>query len=131
MQMGGVLADKVYYLNKVMNAVDLYYEIELPEHWTCEHPLGSVMGRAQYGDKFIFMQGCTVGGNWTNGELKYPIIGEQVTMLSNSKIIGDSHIGNNVTLSANSYVINRDIPDNSVVFGQGKDIVIKEKKDND
>lgn len=123
-----VLSDKIYYLNKMMNAVDLFYEINLPEHWSCEHPVGSVMGRAEYGDYFFFTQGCTVGGNWNNGELKYPVIGNNVRMLSNSKIVGDSHIGNHVIMSANSYVINRTIPDNSIVFGQGNNIIIKENK---
>ena len=66
-----IIADKVYYLNKMLNALDLFYAIELPEHWNCEHPIGSVMGRARYGDFFFFYQGCTVGGNHTN----YPIIG--------------------------------------------------------
>ena len=46
------LADKVYYLNKMLNSVDLFYAIELPERWSCKHPLGSVMGGAKYGDFF-------------------------------------------------------------------------------
>lgn len=122
-------ADKVYYLNKALNAIDIYYEVELPRIWSCEHPVGSILGRASYSDGFFFSQGCTVGGNYNSGILYYPVIGKDVVMLSNSKIVGDSHIGNNVILSANSYVINRDIPDNSIVFGQGRDVVIKQKKD--
>lgn len=50
------LADKVYYLNKMLNAVELFYEVKLPAIWSCEHPLGSVMGRADYGDYFFFYQ---------------------------------------------------------------------------
>lgn len=118
---GGINAEKVYYLNKVLNSVDLFYEICLPSVWCAEHPLGSVMGRAQYGDRFFFYQGCTVGGN----REYYPVLGSNVIMFSNSKILGNSIIGNNVILSANSYVINRNIPDNSIVFGQGRDIKIK------
>ena len=45
-----------------MNSVDLFYAIELPQKFGAEHPLGSVMGRAKYGDGFFFYQGCTVGG---------------------------------------------------------------------
>ncbi len=123
------LADKVYYLNKVLNSVDLFYEICLPEIWSCEHPLGSVMGRAKYGNHFFFYQGCTVGGNINKGVLEYPVIGEYVTMYSNSKIIGSSRIGNNVLISANTYVKNEIIPDNSIVFGQSPNIIIKERKD--
>lgn len=39
------------YFNKEIypyNSV-IYYEINLPTAWSCEHPLGSVTGRAQYG----------------------------------------------------------------------------------
>ena len=122
------MADKIYGLNKMMNSVDLFYAIKLPLIWTCEHPLGSVMGRADYGERFVFYQGCTVGGNRKDATIYYPRIGENVTMYSNSKVLGSSIIGNNVTLAANAYVINQKIPDNSIVFGQSPNIVIKEKR---
>lgn len=125
-KMGGV-PDKVYYLNKALNCVDLFYAIDLPLDWNCEHPLGSVMGRAKYGEHFFFYQGCTVGGSYHKGELYYPIIGNNVLMYSNSKVLGNCHVGDNVIFSANSYIINQDIPSDSIVFGQGKSIVIKKR----
>ncbi len=121
------LADKIYSLNRMLHAVDLFYEINLPTHWSCEHPLGTVMGRAKYGDYFFFYQGCTVGGSRHQGRLSYPTIGSHVMMYSNSKVLGDSHIGSCVTLSANTYVINADIPDNCTVFGQSPNLIIKKK----
>ena len=51
---------KFYYLNKIMNSVEMFYEVELPSVFCCDHPLGSVMGRARYSDFFYFSQGCTV-----------------------------------------------------------------------
>lgn len=119
------VADKVYYLNKMLNSVDIFYAVEMPEIWSCEHPLGSVMGRARYGDYFFFYQGCTVGGNGDIGKEKYPVIGEHVTMFSNSKVLGESCVGNNVIISANTYIINTNIPDNSIVFGQSPNLIIK------
>ena len=119
------LAEKVYYLNKMLNLVELFYEIEFPDIWSCEHPIGSVMGRAKYGNYFFYYQGCTVGGNRHQGKLQYPIIGEHVTMFSDSKILGNSHIGNNVILAANACVINQDVPNNYIVFGQSPNIVLK------
>lgn len=124
LQRDSILADKVYYLNKVMNSVDLFYEIELPDHFGVEHPLGSVMGRAKFGDEFFFYQGCTVGGN----HLIYPTIGNRVTMYANSSIIGNCHIGDNVSLGAGCLIKDQDIPSNSLVFGQSPNIVIKTKK---
>ena len=121
------IADKVYYLNKMLNSVDLFYAIELPKHWNCEHPLGSVMGRAKYGDYFFFYQGCTIGGNHTD----YPVLGDHVTMYSNSKVLGKCFIGSNVVIGANAYVKDTDIPDNSMVFGQFPNLIIKPNKNID
>lgn len=121
------LADKVYYLNKMLNSVELFYEVELPTIWSCEHPLGSVMGRACYGDYFFFYQGCTVGGNIRkDGSIVYPVIGKNVKMFSNSKILGDCHIGNHTIISANSYVKDQNVPDNMIVYGQSPNLVFKE-----
>lgn len=53
---GRLLADKLYYLNKMMNGVDLYHQIELPAVWGCEHPMGSIMGRATFGEYFFFIK---------------------------------------------------------------------------
>lgn len=128
-QMHSGAADKVYYLNKMLNSVDLFYAIELPDEWSCEHPLGTVMGRAKYGNHFFFYQGCTVGGNYNKGILQYPVIGENVIMYSNSKIIGNSVIGDNVLIAANTYIKNETIPDNSIVFGQSPNLIIKQRKD--
>jgi serine O-acetyltransferase len=87
------------------------------------------MGRAKYGNRFFFYQGCTVGGNRNKGILEYPVIGENVTMYSDSKIIGNSIIGNNVLISANAYIKNEKIPDNSIVFGQSPNLIIKQRKE--
>lgn len=128
---GGILSDKIYYLNKVLNLVELFYEVELPAIWSCEHPLGSVMGRAKYGNGFVFYQGCTVGGNRREGnKIDYPIIGEGVVMYSNSKIVGKCKIGNNCVIAANSYLKDVVVPDNSFVFGQSPNLCIKEIKRN-
>jgi serine O-acetyltransferase len=113
----------LYYLNKVLHSVDWYFEIMLPDIFSAEHSIGSVMGRAVYSDKFFFYQGCTVGGN----NSKYPVIGENVTMYSNSSILGNSKIGNNVILGAGCMVKDAVIPGNCLVFGQSPDLVIKEK----
>ena len=120
------LCDKVYYLNKIMNSVDLFYAIELPDVWSAEHPLGSVMGRAKYSNGFFFYQGCTVGGTKDkNGAIYYPTIEKNVSMFANSCILGRCHIGENVKIGAGCIVKNQDIPDNSIVFGQSPNLIIK------
>ncbi|MCR5591989.1 MAG: transferase [Lachnospiraceae bacterium] len=121
------LASAAYYLNKSLNCAELFYEVKLPEIWFCEHPLGSVMGKAEYGEYFFFYQGCTVGGNIRkDGSSVYPKIGSHVKMLSNSKILGGANIGNNVIISANTYIKDEDVPDNVIVFGQSPNLTFAE-----
>lgn len=125
---GGLLCDKLYYLNKTMNGLDMFYAIEMPDSFSAEHPVGTVLGRAKYGNGFFFYQGCTVGGNYDKeGVLHYPVIGENVKMFANSSLIGKCKIGNNVILGAGALVKNEDIPDNTIVFGQSPNLVLKHR----
>lgn len=124
-------ADQIYYLNKIMHSNDWFYAIDLPIHFLCEHPLGSVLGRAQYGDYLFVYQGTTVGGNRSKGRLYYPVIGDNVILFANSTVLGDTHIGNNVVISAETYIINEYIPDNCIVFGKSPNLVIKSKTEEE
>lgn len=116
-----ILADKIYYLNKVLNGCDLFYEIDLPHYFFIDHPVGSVMGRAKYGEGFSFIQGCTVGNN----KGYYPTIGKNVRMCANSYIIGNCRIGDNVIIGADSGVKDCDVPDNTIVFGHYPNNIFK------
>lgn len=120
-------ADYVYYLNKILHANDWYHQVKLPVHFMCEHPVGSVLGKAKYSDYLMVYQGTTIGGNRKGNELFYPVIGNNVLMYANSTILGDTHIGNNVIIAADSYLMNETIPDNCIVFGRTPNIVIKQK----
>lgn len=117
------LSDQIYYLNKIMNSVDWYYEISLPNVFYTEHPIGSVLGRATYSNNLFIYQGVTIGGN----KGIYPVIGENVLLYSNSSVLGNSHIGDNVVISCNTLVKDENIPSNSIVFGQTPNLIIKLK----
>lgn len=115
------LCDRIYALSKIISGMDLYYEVDMPEVFFFDHPMGSVIGRAKYKNYFSFGQGCTVGQN----RGIYPEFGEKVIMLSDSKVIGNSKIGNNVIIAANAYIKDAVIPDDCIVFGHSPDLVIK------
>jgi serine O-acetyltransferase len=117
------LADRVYYLNKMLNSCDLYYEVSLPDIFFLDHPIGSVIGRASYSNYFVFQQNCTVGGN--HGI--YPRFGEFVWLFANATVIGDSDIGNNVFVSAGTLIKDETIPDNVIVFGRSPNLILKQK----
>lgn len=123
------LSNKIYYLNKIMNSLDLYSEVELPRIFYFEHPVGTVLGRAKYSDYFTIFQNCTVGGNRNKkGEIKYPEFSKNVTLYSYACVIGDCQIGSNVIISSHCYIKDENIPSNSIVFGQSPNLIIKENK---
>ena len=119
------LADKIYYLNKIMNGVEWYWNIELPEHFLCEHPVGSVLGRAEYGDYLCVYQGVTIGANFVKETCIYPVLGNFVTLYANATVLGSSRIGNHVVVAANAFVMNEAIPDNCVVFGSSPALTVR------
>ncbi len=118
------LCDKIYGISKMMSGADIYYEVELPDLFRCDHPVGAVIGRGKFGDGFAFIQGCTIGNN----KGIYPVIGKNVSMYSNSKILGNCKIGDNVIVSANTYIKDQDVPDNVIVYGTSPNLVFKELK---
>jgi len=126
---GGAAADQVYYLNKIMHAIDWFYAINLPTHFLCEHPLGSVLGKAEYGDYLLIYQGTTVGGSIKDGVLYYPVLGENIIMFANSSIIGKCKLGDNIILSSGAKVVNQDVPSNTIVFGESPNLIFKSRKE--
>ncbi len=121
------LAEKAYYLNKMLHSVDWFYEIELPKIFMADHPMGTVLGRAKYANFFCVSQGCTVGNN--HGI--YPVIGERVVMHPNSIVVGNSKIGNNVEISANTFIKDEDVLSNCLVFGSSPHLTIVTKTENE
>ena len=47
------ICDKIYFLNKILNSIDIYYEVSLPNIFLLIHPVGTVLGRANYSDYLI------------------------------------------------------------------------------
>ncbi len=126
---GSLLCDKLYYLNKMLNGVDIFYIVRLPDFFTAEHPVGTVIGKAEIGNGLHFYQGCTIGGfHRKDGGIDYPVIGENVKLYANSSVIGACRIGSNVKIGAGTIIKNQDIPDRSIVFGQSPDLIIKHLK---
>ena len=108
-----VLLEKIFYLNKMLNSVDLYFEVDLPKVFLADHPIGSIIGRAKIGNNFFFNQNCTVGSN----KDVFPVLSENVIMMPGSTIIGKCFIGSYTIISSNSFIKDVDIPNNSMVVG--------------
>tara|TARA_R110000787_G_scaffold62808_3_gene141805 strand:- start:1605 stop:2069 length:465 start_codon:yes stop_codon:yes gene_type:complete len=107
-------AEKYYKELRKDFGIDLFYEVEFPAHVKFVHPLGTVLGRATYGDYLVCYHNVTVGSGIDEDE--YPVIGEGACLFSGARVIGPVTIGNNVWVSPNTVVTRCDVPDNSVVF---------------
>jgi len=116
---------RLFLLNKALNGIDLFYEIEMPKVFFIGHSVGIVLAKATYGDHLILYQNSTVGKN--HGVA--PVIGEGVVMYPNTAIIGRCEVRDRTILSQGTSVINRDTPGDCVAYpGTGGELVFKPSK---
>ena len=114
------LAAKLYLLNKALFAVDIYFEVKLPDIFMLCHPIGTVLGRASYQDCLIVHQNCTVGGI---NDI-YPTLGFGVVLSAGASVLGKSELGDSVCVGAGALVVNAEIPPNRTVVGRAEAIRI-------
>lgn len=119
------VCNKLFYLNKSLNGIDLFYEIEMPEIFFIGHSVGIVLAKAIYGNYLVLYQNSTIGKNHGHA----PILGNGVIIYPNSGIIGDCAIGNNTVISQGTSVIDRATPENSICFqGVNGNLTFKKAK---
>lgn len=119
------VATRLFLLNKVLNGIDLFYEIEMPEIFFVGHSVGIVLAKATYGNYLALYQNSTVGKN--HGVA--PVIGEGVLMYPSTAIIGRSSVADGTILSQGTSIINHDTPGNCVVYaGAEGNLVFKPAK---
>lgn len=96
-------------------SVELFYEIEPPEHVRFIHPIGCVLGRATYGKYNVFYQCSGVGSDLDGNR---PTLGDGVVLFPGARVLGRAKVGNNVFIQANVVVDGGDVPDNAVVYAK-------------
>lgn len=116
------LAAKLYALNKALHAVDLYFEVDLPDALLLQHPVGTVLGRATYGEHLAVYQRCSVGSS-VDG--RAPVFGSGVVMYGGSAVIGGALIGDNCWLSAGCLVMDEEVPSGHIVFGRSPHLAMR------
>jgi serine O-acetyltransferase len=116
------VCNKLFGLNKALNGIDLFYEIELPEVFFIGHSVGIVLAKATYGNRLVLYQNSTVGKN--HGEA--PVLGDGVVLYPNTAIIGRCEIGAGTVVSQGTGIVNRSTPGNCMVFpGKAGGLLIK------
>lgn len=103
---------KLFLLNKALNSIDLFYEIEMPDVFFIGHTVGIVLAKATYGSHLVLYQNSTVGKNYGVA----PVLDEGVIMFPNTAIIGRCHVRSRTIVAQGASVINKDTPGDCVVF---------------
>lgn len=106
------LCNKLFLLNKALNGIDLFYEIELPAVFFIGHSVGIVLAKARYGNHLVLYQNCTVGKN--HGAA--PVLGDGVVLYPHSAVIGDCRLGDGSIVAQGVSVVGRDTPGRCLVY---------------
>lgn len=94
------ICDKVVYLNKILNGCLVTYNAGLPDIFLWSHPVGTVLGNAEYGNYFFCCQNCTIASRKGHGVSK-PAFGKGLYLCAGSKIVNlDAQIGDRVVIGA-------------------------------
>lgn len=103
--------------------IEIPYSTDIKEGFMINHFGGIVVhGNAKIGKNCTMLQGVTIGNNIYKSRNDVAVIGDNVTISSGAKIIGNIKIGNNVTIGANA-VVTKDIPDGAIVVGNPAKVI--------
>jgi serine O-acetyltransferase len=115
-------ATRLFLLNKALNAMELFHEIELPDVFFHSHTPGLVLAKASYASHLVLHQGCTVGRK--AGDAR-PVIDERVVLLPGSMVIGRCHVRANSVLAPGVCLVDTDTPGDCLVLNGPAGLLIK------
>lgn len=122
------ICDKIIYLNRVLNNFFFSYKADLPNIFRFQHPIGTILGNANYSDFLVVLQNVTVNTDDNRGGGK-PFIGKGVFLAAGATILGNTTIGDFASVSANVTLYNEHVPMNNVALTEnGTQKVIRPRK---
>jgi serine O-acetyltransferase len=122
---------------RVFTGIEIHPGAEMGRRLFIDHGMGTVIGEtAVVGDDVTLYQGVTLGGTGKEKGKRHPTVGNNVSIGSGAKLLGNITIGDNCRVGAGSVVL-RSVPDNSTIVGvpghivlrDGKRVVITDPKD--
>jgi serine O-acetyltransferase len=123
-----ILARLVSQFVRVLTGIDIHPAAQIGRRLFIDHGLGVVFGEtAIVGDDVTIYQGVTLGGTGKERGKRHPTIGNNVSIGSGAKLLGNIRIGDNCRIGANSVVL-RNVPDNSTIVGVPGHIVLRNGK---
>jgi serine O-acetyltransferase len=122
---------------RLFTGIEIHPGAEIGRRLFIDHGMGVVIGEtAIVGDDVTVYQGVTLGGTGKEKGKRHPTIGNNVSIGSGAKLLGNITVGENCRVGAGSVVL-RSVPDNSTIVGvpghivlrHGKRVVITDPKD--
>ena len=102
---------------RFMTGVEIHPGAQIGRRFFIDHAMGVIIGETTIiGDDCTLYQGVTLGGTGNETGKRHPTLGNNVTVGTGAKVLGNIHIGNNVKIGGNSVVV-KDVPDNCTVVG--------------
>ncbi len=112
-----LLARVLSQITRHITGVEIYPAAQIGKHFFIDHAMGVVIGETTIvGDNCVLYQGVTLGGTGNETGKRHPTLGNNVTVGTGAKVLGNIRIGNNVKIGGNSVVV-KDVPDNCTVVG--------------
>lgn len=123
------ICDRLLNLNRILNGFFLSYKCPMPNIFILAHPVGSVIGNAQYSDGLYISQNVTINTH-TDEEGKLDLkIGKGCFMGAGAKIIGNEAIGDRVSIGVDTLIYNRKIADDSVCMkSESGEVIVRQRK---
>jgi serine O-acetyltransferase len=122
---------------RVFTGIEIHPGAEIGRRLFIDHGMGTVIGEtAIIGDDVTLYQGVTLGGTGKEKGKRHPTLGNNISIGSGAKLLGNISIGDNCRVGAGSVVL-RSVPANSTIVGvpghivlrDGKRVVITDPKD--
>ena len=124
-------------ISRLFTGIEIHPGAEIGRRLFIDHGMGTVIGEtAIVGDDVTLYQGVTLGGTGKEKGKRHPTLGNNISVGSGAKILGNITVGDNCRVGAGSVVL-RSVPVNSTIVGvpghivlrDGKRVVITDPKD--
>lgn len=131
------LARYISQVARLLTGIEIHPGAEIGRRLFIDHGMGTVIGEtAIVGNDVTLYQGVTLGGTGKEKGKRHPTVGNNISIGSGAKLLGNITVGDNCRVGAGSVVL-RSVPANSTIVGvpghivlrDGKRVVITDPKD--
>src|ERR1700733_9568782 len=113
---------------RLLTGIEIHPGAEIGRRLFIDHGMGTVIGEtAVVGDDVTLYQGVTLGGTGKEKGKRHPTLGNNISVGSGAKLLGNITIGDNCRVGAGSVVL-RSVPANSTIVGVPGHIVLRDGK---